>query len=177
MICVTPDDRAIDLLLQGCDRCWSFYLFSSLSLLGVVQRDAWDIRVNAQLTSASVRGICLPEEAVKIVLTRQIKSRWNAVVADPRTAPSLGVERCTHAAWVRPVDAAGIGRPKHLTLWLPFKQLQCLASFRVGWHHLEVHSGRLKHPTVPRADRLCKLCSVGGGRFIMGRDLGRMLKT
>jgi hypothetical protein len=75
------------------------------------------------------------------------------------------VERCTHAAWVRPVDAAGIGRPKHLTLCLPFKQLQCPASFRVGWHHLEVHSGRLKHPTVPRADRLCKLCSVGGGRF------------
>jgi hypothetical protein len=86
----------IALLLQGCDRCWSFYLFSSLSLLGVVQRDAWDIRVNAQLTSASVRGICLPEEAVKIALTRQNKSRWNAVVADPRTGPVVG-SRAVHA--------------------------------------------------------------------------------
>jgi hypothetical protein len=125
--------------------------------------------LNARL---QVSGVYACQKRLSQLLS-PVRISLGGMQLSPTHAPPrrVGVERCTHAAWVRPVDAAGIGRPKHLTLCLPFKQLQCLASFRVGWHHLKVHSGRLKHPTIPRADRLCKLCSVGAGRFY-GQESG-----
>jgi hypothetical protein len=107
--------------------------------------------------------------------TRQNKSRWNAIVADPRTAPSLGVERCTHAAWVRPVvAAAGIGRPKPAphTGAYHLKQLQYLASRSVGWLQAPLGgeilgaSSTLQYPGQTGCAS-CALTVLGGGWTVL----------
>ena len=86
--------------------------------------------------------------------------------SDPRTAPSVGIEMCTHAAWVL-VKAADGGRcqgSKHLKLCVSFVVLQCLARLRLGLHGLQIRLGRIKG-MVPRPDRLCRLCSTVGAPF------------
>jgi hypothetical protein len=47
-------------------------------------------------------------------------------------------------------------------LCLPFACLRNLAQLRIGCAHLEVEQGRKCRPTVPRQDRVCRLCSVDG---------------
>jgi hypothetical protein len=49
--------------------------------------------------------------------------------------------------------------PPHTKLCLPFGVLRVLAQLRIGWAHLEVEQGRKRRPKVPRAARLCRLCS------------------
>ena len=151
----------IDLMLAGCTKCWTHQLLRTLTSLQVLQRPAWDKRTDASLTSADIQRICVCETAVRESLVRLTQSRWDGGHDDPRSAPSVGIEKCTHAAWVHPVVAGSVCRPKHLHLCLSFKMLQCLARFRLGWHHLQVQVGRHQRPQVARADRLCRLCSVG----------------
>jgi hypothetical protein len=50
-----------------------------------------------------------------------------------------------------------------MRLCLPLPVVQALARLRLGWARLEVRLGRQRRPTVPRAQRLCRLCSAAGG--------------
>ena len=52
--------------------------------------------------------------------------------------------------------------PRHLKLCLPFQVIQTLIKFRTGWHHLEVHGGRMAR--IPRQQRVCRLCSVASSK-------------
>lgn len=79
-------------------------------------------------------------------------------------APSQGVYKCQHAAWVCPVNPdvdfySRAAAPAHTRLCLPFTRLRNLAQLRIGCAHLEVEQGRKRRPEVPRQDRLCRLCS------------------
>ena len=49
--------------------------------------------------------------------------------------------------------------PPHIKLCLPFDVARNLAQLRIGSAHLEVEQGRKRRVSVPRADRLCRLCS------------------
>ena len=79
------------------------------------------------------------------------------------------ITMCTHARWVYapPQSCDMYNRshaPRYLQLCLPFHVLQTLARFRIGWHKLAVHSGRMARPPVPRAQRMCRLCCGNDSR-------------
>ena len=44
--------------------------------------------------------------------------------------------------------------------------MQILMQFRTGWHHLEVHRGRMQPGRLPRAQRRCQLCSLANSRQV-----------
>jgi hypothetical protein len=165
----------IALMMSGCQKCWTFQVLSTLSSLHLLERAAWDALLpDSSITSEDIQRICVHESEVKEALKKLSLSRWAGCHLDPRSSPSLGVERCTHAAWVWPLPHMGTtggGRPKHLHLCMSFKMLQCLARFRMGWHHLQIQVGRKDR--VPRANRHCKLCSVVGGPFHVLEDGGQ----
>ena len=98
--------------------------------------------------------------------------RWAAMHADPRIAPSVGIEICTHAAWVLKLDEGSCAIPRHLKLCVSFVVQQCLARLRLGGHDLQIRLGRLKKRSsrVPRGERLCRLCSSVGAAFHAQRE-------
>jgi hypothetical protein len=103
------------------------------------------------------------EAEVKAALAAMWRARWPTQPCDPRTAPSKGLAVCTHQAWVYPaglqVDPyCRASAPAHTKLCLPFPVLKAYSQLRIGWAHLEIDQGRKRRPTVPRAQRLCRLC-------------------
>jgi hypothetical protein len=106
-----------------------------------------------------------------------VASRWaraDVLGRDPRVAPSVGIEMCSHAAWVLKFQEGGCTVPKHLKLCVSFAVLQCLARLRLGWHQLRVRTDRLKKADarLPRNHRLCRLCSTDGAPFLAQRVAG-----
>jgi hypothetical protein len=82
---------------------------------------------------------------------------------DPRSAPSKGIHMLAHHCWVYPLDPCfdPISRdhaPPHIKLCFSFDVARNLAQLRIGSTHLEVEQGRKRRVSVPRADRLCRLC-------------------
>jgi hypothetical protein len=112
----------------------------------------------------------------------QMASRWARAAVlgrDPRVAPSVGIDMCSHAAWVLKFQEGGCTVPKHLKLGVLFAVLQCLARPRLGWHQLRVRTDRLKKADarLPRNQRLCWLCSTDGAPFLAQRvAVGVVLK-
>jgi hypothetical protein len=159
------------LLLRGCEECWSYRLLSSLEWLGVLPAASWRPRTGVD-EAAQLDSLCalqLDPEAVSSALAARLAQPWLGLHPDPRAAPSDGVHRCTHASWVYPLNpqAGALDRsnaPPHMHLCLPFVVLRSLARLRLGWHHLAVHEGRMRRPPLPRAQRLCPLCSRGEAR-------------
>jgi hypothetical protein len=63
--------------------------------------------------------------------------------------------------------SASLAAPSHTKLCLPYASMQCLAQFRLGWHHLESQVARQRrshtgHARVPWHQRWCRVCSVDG---------------
>jgi hypothetical protein len=56
----------------------------------------------------------LVPKSIKTALNVKMAARWAAVHVDPRTAPSGGIEMCTHAAWVMQFEHGNYPMPKHL---------------------------------------------------------------
>ena len=158
----------IDLMLSGCRDCWTYYLLHTMSLLGVLDRTMWDHRANSVVDRQCIMQLQLVPKNIKLALRAKMASRWADLHADPRTAPSGGLEMCTHAAWVLKFQGAGTCvLPKHLKVCASFAVLQCLARLRLGWHQLQVRTDRIKRSTerLPRHQRLCRLCSTDGAPF------------
>jgi hypothetical protein len=75
----------------------------------------------------------LVPKAIKLALHGQMASRWaraDVLGGHPRVAPSVGIEMCSHAAWVLKFQEGGCTVPKHLKLCVSFAVLQCLARLR-----------------------------------------------
>jgi hypothetical protein len=68
------------------------------------------------------------------------------------------------ARWVYPVDPlidfySRADAPEYTRLCLRFMVASNFAQLRIGYAHLEVEQGRKRRPVVPRAERICKVCS------------------
>ena len=155
----------IVLMQAGCQGCWCYQLLHTLEALQVLSPAAW--------RTASLDGIMqlqFSESSIAASLSRLYQSWWVTGAAthpDPRTAPSAGIDMCTHMQWVyaHVPDTDIYDRstaPRHLKLCLPFQVIQTLIKFRTGWHHLEVHGGRMAR--IPRQQRVCRLCSVASSK-------------
>jgi Reverse transcriptase (RNA-dependent DNA polymerase) len=159
----------IDLMLNGCRNCWTYKLLHTMSLLGLLARTEWDRRANSVVDRQCILQLQLVEKSIEIAMRGKMVARWATIIreVDPRSAPSTGLEMCTHAAWVQKFEGDSCALPKHMKLCVSFVVLQCLARLRLGWHQLRVRTERLKHgrARLPRSERLCRLCSTEGASF------------
>ena len=154
--CVWRED--VQLALSGCKRCWSFGVLQTLCSLGLLDADwrrqplDWVLQQRWE------------ESAVQDALAASFRDRWQGLTdGDPRSAPSPGIHMRTHHAWVYPLepDFDPFSRdhaPPHTKLCLPFVVLRNLAQLRVGSAHLEIEQGRKRRVSVPRPERVCRLC-------------------
>jgi hypothetical protein len=179
-----PDDRLahcawvadVDLMmLAGCRTCWTYQLLLTMSLLGVLSRNSWDHRTNYVIDRHSIMHLQLVPKAIRLALHGQMASRWtraDVLGRDPRVAPSVGIEMCSHAAWVLKFqEGAWLYCAETFEIVCIVAVLQCLARLRLGWHQLRVRTGRLKkaRARLPRNQRLCLLCSTDGAAFLAQR--------
>ena len=155
--CVWRED--VSLALEGCRDCWSYHVLHILCSLQLLDSD-WRQRPLDWVLSQRWE-----ESAVQAALAGLFRSRWQGLLAgDPRTAPSAGVHKLTHHTWVYPLDPdfdpfSRDHAAPHMKLCLSFDVARNLAQLRIGSAHLEVEQGRKRRESVPRADRLCRLCS------------------
>lgn len=153
----------IELMLSGCQECWSFKLLSALETIRVVRPDQWR-RGAPGVSVTAVVALEFARDDVGPALLRLQRERWSDLVGsslDPRTGPSEGTHLRTHVAWVHNLAPdAEQGRhnaPKYMKLCLSMPKLQCLARYRAGGHHLQ---GRLSgNSERGSAQRACRLCS------------------
>ena len=76
---------------------------------------------------------------------------------DPRSSPSAHVKSCTYHRWFsRPM---GCKSASYWNIPMGTAKLQRLFRFRMGCHRLPIEQGR--HLRLPRARRVCRLCSTG----------------
>ena len=155
--CVWRED--VSLALEGCRDCWSYHVLHTLCSLQLIASD-WRQRPLEWVLQQRWE-----ESEVKAALAALFKARWQDFLeGDPRLAPSAGIHRLTHHAWVYPLDpefdpfSRGDAAP-HTKLCLPFDVARNLAQLRIGSAHLEVEQGRKRRVSIPRADRVCRLCS------------------
>jgi hypothetical protein len=163
----------IRLTLRGCTHSWTYMLLHTMEQLGVVSGQ-WRA---PGATIEDIMAVNLDSDVISSKLTQLLTDRWTAVLhrtnpvthapLDPRTAPSDSIYVHTHGHWVYPLDSTvqrfdHKNAPKYTKLCMPFKVLQCVARLRMGYAALEVHTGRFTR--VPRARRLCKLCSCDDSR-------------
>jgi exonuclease III len=156
----------IELMLEGCQDCWTYKLLHTMTLLGVIERNMWDPK-RAQRSKHDIMSLQLLPKSIKLSLAKRMALRWATLHADPRVAPSARIEMCTHAAWVLKMQEGSCEVPKHLKLCSSFVVQQCLARLRLGGHDLQIRLGRMKKRSsrVPRCERLCRLCSTAGAAF------------
>jgi hypothetical protein len=150
----------IQLMLSGCQQCWVFKFLDTLSCLGLTTRELWQPQPGRELSVEGVMRLKVEESAVVDALTK----KWDAlmdeyVVAcmDPRepACDSGHVMLATYVAWVRSRSVP----PPHLKCKrISFRQAQCIARFRLGWHGLAIQTGRFTG--VPRHQRSCPLCEA-----------------
>jgi hypothetical protein len=74
----------------------------------------------------------LVPKSIKTALNDKMAARWVAAHVDFRTAPSGGIEMCTHAASMMIFEHGLCPMPKHLKLWVSIVVLQCLARLWLG---------------------------------------------
>ena len=98
----------IELMLDGCRECCTYKLLHTLSLLGVVDGSTiWDMAGRPLTDKRGIMMLQVPPESIKAVLQQRMDLRWSALQPDPRIATSLGIEICTHAAWVLGTSGEG----------------------------------------------------------------------
>lgn len=162
----------IQLALDGCTQCWSYYFLSTAGQLNLIRSREWDASLDPAVHVDSILRLAtrFSDRMVTFALLRLLHLRWNGLHHDPRNAPSPRLQRCVHAAWVMPIPTSGPlyspkkNKPAHMLLCTSFKALQCLARLRMGWHALQVRVG-VYHGQHVRASRVCPLCGVHGAPF------------
>jgi hypothetical protein len=161
----------VRLMLRGCKDCWVYKWLDTLSSIGVVDRHVWSPTRQSCPTVQAVISLAITEKAVKEVL----QSRFVQVLADaqadtsmsymadtaPRLAASEQVQLQTYVSWVRARNLELA--PPHLKCkQLSFEQVQMICRIRLGWYRLEIQRGRFHTPSVPRQQRVCRLCAALG---------------
>jgi hypothetical protein len=121
--CVWREDVA--LALDGCQSCWSYGVLHTMSGLHLLDSNwrqqplEWVLQQRWQ------------ESAVQAALAALFRDKWQGLTeGNPRTAPSAGIHKLTHHAWVTSLTPAltpflGIMQP-HTCVVLVF---QCGAKF------------------------------------------------
>ena len=158
----------VELMLSGCDMCWSYELLRALESIGFVQAAQWRPG-QPSASAASVCALPITKDGVMVALRKLQRDRWAAQVGpnpNPRSGPSQGTIIRTHDAWVHRLSE-GVSQtrrnaPPHMKLCLPLSKLQCLARYRTGGLHLEGRRHNSEHGA--RGLRHCKLCSQPRGR-------------
>lgn len=164
-VCMARDAWLSDIaLMRGSEtagrvyrKCWSYRLLHCLEQIGAISAADWGPTVD--LTT-----LRFDEAHIKQRLAQCLHARWAAVAQeDPRVAPTVGVEKCAHANWVYAVDNTvdctdRRTAPLHMVLCAPTVHLRTLAQLRLGWAHLQVELGRRQRPSVPREQRVCRVC-------------------
>lgn len=151
----------IGLMLSGCQKCWSYYLLSTLSRLGIVDAQVWSATASQAPSVDNVLQLDIQESAVRDALKEQFDKFWshpriNLRKEHPRcvSCPEDAIMHNTYAAWVRGSEDP---IPTYLkSRELSFRMVQCIAKLRLGWHGLAVQTGRFSQ--IPRAQRGCKMC-------------------
>jgi hypothetical protein len=142
--------------------CWSSCVLKTMRTLQLLDRD-W-----RQQPLEWVLQQRWEESAVQAALAALFRAGWQGLTqGDSRSAPSKGIHMLAHHCWVYPLDPcydpfSRDHAPPHIKLCLPFHVARNLAQLRIGLAHLEVEQGRKRRVSVPRADRLCRLCSGEG---------------
>jgi hypothetical protein len=100
----------IELMLRGCETCWSYKLLCALSSfqenIGIVRPNQWR-RGSAGVSSDVVQAMEFARTDVHAALLKVQRERWSELVGldlDPRTGPSEGTHMRTHAAWVHTIE-------------------------------------------------------------------------
>lgn len=156
----------IELMLRGCQSCWTYQLLHTMTQLQVVSASTWQ---GPGCTAGTVMAITLEPKSVALALASHMQSRWAPLAhpGNPRD-PALthAVVANTHARWVYPFDAdkafTRATAPAFMRLCMPYRVLQCVAQLRWGCAPLEVHVGRMGRGHTDRQARVCKLCSRDG---------------
>lgn len=171
--CVWRED--VQLALSGCKRCWSYGVLHTLCTLGMLASD-WRRQPLEWVLQQR-----WDESVVQGALAASLRARWEGLTTgDPRSAPPKGICMRTHHVWVYPLTPScdPFSRdqaPPHTLLCLPFLVLRNLAQLRIGWAHLEVEQGRKCRVSIPRQERLCRLCS--GEDAVMAHRLAVVART
>ena len=166
------------LMVDGCKDCWCYRLLDTLSQLQVVSRSRWDhqanlgVPVSRQARLQQILSISFDEQSIKAALREKfdgILVQAQAAAWNPRNpgCPSKDIMLATYLCWVRAQDLSR--KPLHLRhRYLSHKQLQTICRARLGWHDLEIQTGRFHG--VDRHLRLCKLCQALGHKDENGRE-------
>ena len=95
------------------------------------------------------------EHTLRLKLSLQQQSVFQAVHVCPRSCPPQGSTVCTYANWFhRPTHARAV---PVVDVQLPFRKLSLLLRFRCGCHRLPSNLGR--RLSVARPDRICPKCA------------------
>eukprot|EP00877_Chromochloris_zofingiensis_P003380 jgi/Chrzof1/13042/Cz07g17210.t1 len=157
----------IQLMLDGCTKCWTFKLLDTLSQLQCISAVQWNPAcATSSLSVSDILYLSFDEKSV----VEATKSMFDTVFStnqhdDPDTASSDQVHVCTYKQWIglAPIDKA----PLHMKAFMPFKFKQCLLRFRLGNHGLRIATGRQekhyevllrKNVQLPRNRRYCRFC-------------------
>jgi hypothetical protein len=172
----------IALMVAGCKHCWTYKLLSILTTLNILPAALWDPEVNHDVSADTIARLSFEEKDVVAAMDAAAASRWLGLHPSPRDAGAEGHEKSIYAGWIMPMPAAAavdrgsasggvanasatLPAPPHTKLCMPFASLQCLAQFRLGWHHLESQVARQRRSQtangrVPWHQRWCRVCSI-----------------
>ncbi len=118
--------------------------------------------VNAAALAVDANAAAPPSAAADADVAAPLGAAVDADAAAPPGAADAGIFAAADAAFAASAKPTA---PPHTKLCLPFATLQCLAQFRLGWHHLESQMARQRrsqngHARIPWNERWCKVCSV-----------------
>jgi hypothetical protein len=158
----------VQLMLSGCQNCWTFNFLEGLESIGFVQGNQWRPG-SPEVTVDTVRGLQITKALVMTAVLQFQAVHWEAVVdqgKDPRQGPSESLHLRTHAGWVHSLPPGTVhtraNNPAYLKLCMSRWVLWTLARYWLGGHHL---NGRL-HSIPPGTP--CALCGFGS-RFPQAR--------
>ena len=155
----------IQLMLNGCTRCWTFHVLKALTTIGLLEERMWLPAANSpQPTVESILALELREADVRAQLIGRFDQVWqlNTRTAHPRrgSCPSDAIIHSSYETWCRKRDAKP---PSYLkSRVLSFRMFQCLAKARLGRLPLAIHTGRFGRQKVPRLERVCVVCQALG---------------
>ena len=97
--------------------------------------------------------------ALRQHLTQQRDAIWDGLDICPRTCPSQKARCCTYSRWF----ARPLGTHARSLLDIPVSAacMKSLLRFRMGCHRMPRDEGSWARPSVPRLQRVCRLCTTG----------------
>jgi hypothetical protein len=143
-----------DILLfsKGSDTCWTAKFLSCMCALGLTS--VGTIGALRLLNVEHIRAQRFSEGSIIEAFQHAYEKLWPTVIADPRTAPSLGLAYVRYYNWCFDKQSQ---HHKHLSSPIPGHHIKSLLRFRLGCTPLKVHTIH----DIPRDARTCPICTSG----------------